>query len=837
MLDDLPVAVALVDRSGAIRHVNAAAVARYGWPSAASVVGLSAEVLGEGLSEHLGNRTWRGELQTTAAGGGSFLARFDVSPHHDEAGSVVGSLVVCLDASRKAEAERSAERLARLQAVTARLGGARSLDEVAAAVCDHSAAGVGAQSAVFMRLVDDGATFEIVRQLGYAAGIEEDFHQFAATAPLPAGDAIRTRSIVYLADELERDTRYPHLAGQPMNNQAHAVVPMVYDDRVVGAIGYGFRRSRQLDDDDRRFLLAVASQAAQALDRARVDEQERTARRRQELLARATGVLAGSFDAVGMATMVGRLAVQELADSFSVHASEGGRLRTLSAVNADATLQALMSDLLPGSPGVVLVRYLDDLVAPGRSLLVPTIATEEWDELLGDPSAADAIRSLDVASAIVVGLHSRGRRLGVVAATRGVGRAPFDQDDFVIVAELASRLAAALDNAAAHHARVEVTRTLQASLLPPRLPEIPGVALAARYDPVGDGSLVGGDFYDAFPIGTDRWGLVLGDVCGQGVPAAALTALVRYTVRAAARVWQSPAEILRFTNDAILDDDGGERFCTLLVCVLRQRPEGVAVTLAVGGHHLPLHVPKDGPMKAIGRVGTALGLIRDPESSDTTVVLGVGDLLVLTTDGVIEARDPNGRMVGERFLEDVLVAHAGAGAEAVAGAVERAVLAFSGGRAGDDMAVLAVEVTGGREIGAEAEVDPTIAEGPFDQRYSAEASSVREARRAAAAWLEAHDVRAGRVPDLLLALTELVTNAVRSARTAIEVRCWLNTDAVMLEVTDDGPGFDSTIPRDARDLDPLAERGRGLFLVASLVDECTIESGPNGTIVRCFIVR
>jgi serine phosphatase RsbU (regulator of sigma subunit)/anti-sigma regulatory factor (Ser/Thr protein kinase) len=817
-----------------IRHVNPSAVARYGWRSAATAVGLSAAVLGEGLPEHLGSGTWRGELRATGGSGGTFLAAFDVSPFHGDDGAVEGSLVVCLDASRRVEAERVAERLARLQAVTARLGGARSLAEVAAAVCDHSAAGVGAQSAIFMRLVDDGATFEIVRQIGYTAAIESEFGRFSATADLPAGDAIRFRTIIFLADEADRDARYPHLVGQPMNSPAHAVVPMIYDDRAVGAIGFGFRRPRQLDDDDRRFLFAVASQAAQALDRARVDEEERTARRRQELLARATGVLAGSFDPVGMATMVGRLAVQELADSFSVHVIDGDTLRTLATVNADPVLEELMADLVPASPGSVLVRYLDGLVSSGRSLLVPSIAPGDWDDLLDDARAADAVRALDVASAIVVGLHSRGNRIGVVAATRRSGRVAFDQDDFVVVVELASRLAAALDNAAAHHTRVEVTRTLQASLLPPRLPHVPGVALAARYDPVGDGSLVGGDFYDAFPIGADRWGLVLGDVCGQGVPAAALTSLVRYTVRAAARVWQSPAEVLRFTNDAILDHDTGERFCTLLVCVLRQRPEGVAVTLAAAGHHLPLHAPKDGVPVPVGQTGTALGLIRQPEIADSTIIMGVGDLLVLTTDGVIEARDPQGQMVAEDFLDGLVAAHAGEGAEAVASAVERATLAVGGGRAGDDIAVLVVEVTGGRDVASGQ--DATVERGPFDRRFPVEAGSATAARRSVAEWLEAQDVRGARVPDLLLALTELVTNAVRSARTAVEVRCWLTAGAITLEVTDDGPGFDPTIPRDARDLDPLAERGRGLFLVAALVDECTIESGPNGSIVRCFLV-
>ena len=126
--------------------------------------------------------------------------------------------------------------------------------------------------------------------------------------------------------------------------------------------------------------------------------------------------------------------------------------------------------------------------------------------------------------------------------------------------------------------------------------------------------------------------------------------------------------------------------------------------------------------------------------------------------------------------------------------------------------------------------------GPFDERYPAITASVTEARRAVAAWLQARSIGGPRVPDLLLALTELVTNAVTVASEAVEVRAWLTEDAVMTEVTDDGPGFEGTLPA-GRTIDPMVTRGRGLFLVANLVDECTIVSGPRGTIVRCLVAR
>lgn len=835
VLDHLPVAVALVDLDGTIRYVNPAAVARYGWRSAESAIGLTADVLGEGLPNRLtGTTRWQGELRATSGDGATFVAAFDVAPFRDEDGTLAGSLVVCLDASRRAEAERSAERLARLQAVTARLGGARDVADVASVVCDHAAAGVGAHAVALFRLVDD-ETFELVRQVGFDAESASRFARFPADAPLPACDAVRTRSIVVLCGEPERGAAYPALADVSMRHQTHAVVPVLLDDRRLGAIAFGFRRARTLNDDDRRFLHAVAAQAGQTLDRIRSVEQERAARRRQELLARVTGVLGGSLDLEVATGAAGRMLVQEFADAVSVYLLDDDRLRPVTIVNGDPELEELMVATWEGAVGDAVLRLLDDVIAAGRSILVPTLAPDAWDLHLGDASAAEAMRALDVASIIVVGLHARGERLGALVVSRGRDREPFDEEAFALVAELASRTAVTVDNALAHRARAEVARTLQASLLPPELPEIPGMAIASRYDPVGDGSLVGGDFYDVFPVAGGRWCLVLGDVCGQGVLAAALTSLVRYTVRAAARVWQSPAEILRFTNDAILDHDTGERFCTLLVAVVQPDAQGLAVTLAAGGHHLPLLRPAGGTPRAVGRLGTAMGLIRHPDVGDTTVRMGVGDVLVLTTDGVIEARDEHGALVGDGFLEHLVDVHAGDGAEALAEAIERSVLAVGGGRALDDVAVLVLEITGAAPGTVPA--DPAAGDGPFDRRFPADTASVTDARRAVSAWLDGQPIRGSRVPDLLLALTELVTNAVRSARTAVEVRAWLTPDAVMFEVTDDGPGFDPTVPRSPRELDPFAERGRGLFIVAALVDECTIESGANGTIVRCYMAR
>jgi PAS domain S-box-containing protein len=789
VLDNAPVGLAFFGRDHRHVRVNEAFASMTGTPVEAHVGRTAEEVLGHELDELAADIDWvfaSGEpvvnREVAVGNGGQWLlSHYPVTVDDDV--MWVGTIATDITPLRRAErervdllaaerraraaAERMASRLARLQAVTARLTAAADADEVARVVCDHGAAGLGAAGGALMLLVDDGRELEMVRQTGYPGDVMEAFQRFPADAPLPACDAVRTRAMVLLTDKDERDRRYPGLVGTPMVHHAHAVVPLVFGGHVLGAMSFGFNDARTFDDDDRRFLLAVASQASQAIERARLHEVERDAARRQRILAETSGLLATSADLAETMFAIARLLVVDFVDACSIDLTDGAATR---------------------------VGATDDEVGYTISIPLRTVANE----------------------------------LGVLVLSRR--EVDFRAPDFALATEIADRMAIAFDNALVHRSRAEQAKTLQASLLPPRLPEIEGLVIDTRYQPVGDGSLVGGDFYDVFALGDGRWGLMIGDVCGQGVVAASLTSLVRYTARAAARQWSSPADVLRFTNSTLGEHDLGERFCTILFAAIEPDESGAALTIAVGGHHPALlHRPGEG-ITTVGEPGSALGLLPDALITDTSVRLAPGDTLVLFTDGVIEARTPEGEHVGEDFLTTIVAANAAAGPAAIGAAVERAVLDIGGGRSHDDMAVLTVG------IGQRAAVT-SARERTFDHRYPAEVMSVRMARSAVREWLDAHELAQDRMDDLLVALTELATNAVRAARTTIQVRAWATSDSVWVEVIADGAGFDPSIPHSARDLDPLAERGRGLFLVASLADECTIESGPNGTIVRCAVAR
>ena len=224
------------------------------------------------------------------------------------------------------------------------------------------------------------------------------------------------------------------------------------------------------------------------------------------------------------------------------------------------------------------------------------------------------------------------------------------------LAQVASR-EVALQVALQHSAeRAELAEILQESLLPPRLPAIPGLHVAARYVAGGTGAEVLGDFYDIFPSVRGSWGMVVGDVCGKGAPAAKSTTLARYTLRAEAHRHRRPSLILAALNQALLDwptDD--PRFLTAIYATARPTLAGASVQISSAGHPLALVRRAGGRVQTFGRPGTLLGLLPDPELWDSRTSLRRGDSLVLFTDGVTEARSQIDRnLYGYDRLHDVV---------------------------------------------------------------------------------------------------------------------------------------------------------------------------------------
>ena len=250
-------------------------------------------------------------------------------------------------------------------------------------------------------------------------------------------------------------------------------------------------------------------------------------------------------------------------------------------------------------------------------------------------------------------------------------------------------LMAARRRAEESEARARVlAETLQRSFLPPDIVTVPGLDVGGAYRPAGDGSEVGGDFYDVFQTGSQTWGVVLGDVCGKGAAAAVVTALARYTVRAEALHVSSPAAVLAGLHRALLAYYP-QTFITALFVLLDQVPEGHRLTMATGGHPLPLCRRADGSVATLGRPGSFLGMEETASVSESAAMLSPGDTVVLYTDGVTEAHQGDA-FFGEAGIAEVLAASAGLTAQAAADAVVAAALAFQHGPARDDIAVVVI---------------------------------------------------------------------------------------------------------------------------------------------------
>jgi sigma-B regulation protein RsbU (phosphoserine phosphatase) len=239
-----------------------------------------------------------------------------------------------------------------------------------------------------------------------------------------------------------------------------------------------------------------------------------------------------------------------------------------------------------------------------------------------------------------------------------------------------------------------LARTLQASFLPPAVLPVPGLDVAGAYRPAGDGSEVGGDFYDVFETGRGAWAIVLGDVCGKGPAAAVVTALARYTVRAEALRTPYPSAVLAALHETLVRYHP-DQFCTAVFVVLEPREGGMRLVVASGGHHLPLRVRPTGEIDTIGTTGTILGMLDRPLLTDTSTVLGAGETIVLYTDGVVEARRDREFFDDDRLRSTVAdLARRGASAQQVADAIVAAALDFQDGDARDDIAVVVVRAPG-----------------------------------------------------------------------------------------------------------------------------------------------
>jgi serine phosphatase RsbU (regulator of sigma subunit) len=413
------------------------------------------------------------------------------------------------------------------------------------------------------------------------------------------------------------------------------------------------------------------------------------ARRRLAFLARANEELVSSLDFRETLRRVVNLAVPTLADwcSIELRTDEGTVFEVAHAApERMAELGEVMDRYGRGGSG----SPVEQVLATGEPILIRKITDDMLRQTAKDEEHFDQLKRLGIRSAVIVPLRTRGRVVGVLSMANSESERTFRPHDLAFTEELARAAATAIDNARLYEDRSRIARTLQSSLLPPSLPVIPGVEVVVRYRPTGRGTLVGGDFYDLFEAGRDDWALVMGDVCGKGTEAAALTGLVRHTVRATAVRSPAPEDVLRSVNERILRE-GSDRFCTVTYAHLRRDNGSLHVTASCGGHPPPLVVRPGHSVQAADCMGTLLGVVDRPRLVQKGFTLGPGDLAVFYTDGVTEEYDRAG-ISGEGRVVSILWEAAELDAEGVADRIYKDVVEFSTGPPRDDMALVVLRV-------------------------------------------------------------------------------------------------------------------------------------------------
>ncbi|MFB6888778.1 SpoIIE family protein phosphatase [Kitasatospora sp. NPDC056327] len=556
------------------------------------------------------------------------------------------------------------------------LGPGEDLDTLLQHTVDRARDLLDADAAYLLLTTEDEAEFELRASAGLPAAPRPH-----SRFPVDTGNRYDSPRLPSVHEDLAtRPTGLSVLDDSGLRSLL--TVPLKVEGRLIGSLGIATTTPGRYDNEDALRLQFAADRLALAVESTRLTELEQLRRGSLSFLVEASDLLAGTLEHEQTLALMAQMAVPTLASWCAVY------------TNGDHGAPASLAFVLHEDEDRIdpLRALLDKTPAPATG---PTHGARFWSSpaetadgagFAGEPGLTSLL-----GETVVLPLTARNRVIGLLALGTHAG-VRFRQEVLELAEDLSRRAALALDNSRLYSERTATSQALQRSLLPPELPDIPGVEVDVYYQAAGEGNEVGGDFYDLFPIREGTYGFAIGDVCGTGPEAASVTGLARHSLRLLAREGLDAPQVLSRLNAAILDEGSRSRFLTLLYGELTPRPDGsTELSLVCAGHPLPLRLRTDGRVDRAATPQPLLGVMDDLDLTAERLVLHPGEVLLCVTDGVTERREGL-RMLGDDGLAEVLTGCTGLTAGAVALRVQRAVERFAPEPPSDDMAILTLRV-------------------------------------------------------------------------------------------------------------------------------------------------